>query len=64
MHILSQFWPFLANIPLIFTGESKNFGTHITAKPPRHLVSIVFWSGMKDAMKDASPGEARKLLIL
>ena len=31
---------------LIFTGESKNFGTHITEKPPRHLVHIVFWSGM------------------
>ena len=63
MHILSQIWLFLP-IFLIFKGESKNFGTHITAKPPRHLVSIVFWSGMKDAMKDASPGEARKLLIL
>ena len=31
---------------LIFTGESKSFGTHITEKTPRHLVCIVFWSGM------------------
>ena len=25
---------------LIFTGESKSFGTHIMEKPPRHLVCI------------------------
>ena len=31
---------------LIFTGESKSFGTHIKGKPPTHLVRIVFWSGM------------------
>ena len=31
---------------LILTGESKSFGTHMTEKPPRHLVCIVFWSGM------------------
>ena len=30
---------------LIFTGRNKSFGTHITEKPPRHLVCIVFWSG-------------------
>ena len=29
---------------LIFTGESKSFGTHFTEKPPKHLVCIVFWS--------------------
>ena len=44
-----QFWAkfgrFWAKI-LIFTGESKSFGTHITEKPPRHLVRIVFWSGI------------------
>jgi len=27
---------------LIFTGESKSFAIHITEKPPRHLVRIVF----------------------
>ena len=31
---------------LIFMGVSKSFGTDITEKPPRHLVCIVFWSGM------------------
>ena len=31
---------------LIITGESKSYGTHITEKTPRHLVCIVFWSGM------------------
>ena len=29
---------------LIFMGVSKTFGTHITKKPPRQLVQIVFWS--------------------
>ena len=29
-----------------FTGESENFVTHIAEDPPRHLVCIVFWSGM------------------
>ena len=32
---------------LIFTGGSKSFGTHITEKPPRHLVHIVCWSAMR-----------------
>ena len=27
-------------------GGIKNFGTHITGKPPRYLVHIVFWSSM------------------
>ena len=27
---------------VVFTGESKSFGTHITEKPHRHLVCIVF----------------------
>ena len=31
---------------LILTGESKSFGSHVTEKPPRHLVRIVFWSGI------------------
>ena len=31
---------------LIFTVESESFGTHITKKPPEHIVCIVFWSGM------------------
>ena len=29
-----------------FLGGSKSFGTHVTEKSPRHLVCIVFWSGM------------------
>ena len=32
---------------LIFMGGSKSFGTHLTEKPPKHLVSIVFWPGME-----------------
>ena len=31
---------------LFFTGEIKSFDTHITENPPRHLVHIVFWSGI------------------
>ena len=31
---------------LNLTGGSKTFGTHVTEKPPRHLVRIVFWSAM------------------
>ena len=31
---------------LIFMGVSQSFGTHITERPPRQLVRIVFWSGM------------------
>ena len=31
---------------LIFTGAIKSFVTHITKNPPRHLVHIVFWSGI------------------
>ena len=31
---------------LSFTGEIKSFVTHITENPPRHLVHIVFWSGI------------------
>ena len=29
---------------LFFTGEIKNFVTHITENPTRHLVHIGFWS--------------------
>ena len=28
------------------TGEIKSFVTHITENPPRHLIHIVFWSGI------------------
>ena len=31
---------------LFFTGEIKSFVTHISENPPRHLVHIVFWSGI------------------
>ena len=31
---------------LIITGEIKSFDTHITENQPRHLVHIVFWSGI------------------
>ena len=31
----------------IFLGLSKSFGTHITEKPPRQLVRIVFWSSIQ-----------------
>ena len=31
---------------LIFTVVCKSFGTHITENLPRHLVCIIFWSGM------------------
>ena len=31
---------------LFFTGEIKRFVTYITENPPRHLVHIVFWSGI------------------
>ena len=31
---------------LFFTGEIKRVITHIMEKPPRHLVHIVFWSGI------------------
>ena len=44
-----QFWAkfgrFWAKNPF-FTGEIKSFVTHITKNPPRHLVHIVFWSGI------------------
>ena len=36
---------FVPNI-LIFMGGSKIFSTHITGKPPRHLVRIIFWSAL------------------
>ena len=45
-----QFWAklgrFWAKNPF-FTGEIKSFVTHITENPPRHLVCIDFWSGMR-----------------
>ena len=33
-------------IIIIFSGEIKSFVTHITENPPKHLVHIVFWSGI------------------
>ena len=49
MHIFGQIWAeYLALFGpknLGFTEGSKSFGTHITEKPPRHLVWIVFWLG-------------------
>ena len=44
--IFAQNFAVLVQNIIIFTGDSKSFGTHITEKPPRHLVCIVFWSGM------------------
>ena len=36
---------------LFFTGEIKSFVTHIMENPPRHLVHIVFWSGIGQNVK-------------
>ena len=41
----ANFGRFWARNPF-FTGEIKSFVTHITENPPRHLVHIVFWSGI------------------
>ena len=41
MPTFGQIWP-KTNL----TGGSKSFGTHVTLKPPRHLVRIEFWLGM------------------
>ena len=46
MPILSQIFVVFGQKILIFTGERNSFGTHITEKPPRHLIRIIFWSGM------------------
>ena len=46
MPILGQIWSFLGKKILFFTGEIKSFVTHITENPPKHLVHIVFWSGI------------------
>ena len=32
---------------LIFYGSKQKFGTNITEKPPRQLVRMVFWSGIR-----------------
>ena len=42
---LSKIWSFLGK-KSFKTGEIKSFVTHITENPPRHLVHIVFWSGI------------------
>ena len=39
-------WVFFGQKILCFTGEIKSFVTHLTENPPRHLVHIVFWSGI------------------
>ena len=39
-------WVVFGQKILFFTGEIKSFVTHITENPPRHLVHIVFWSGI------------------
>ena len=39
---------------LFFTGEIKSFVTHITENPPRHLVHIVFWSGIGKIAKNGN----------
>ena len=39
MSVLDQIWTFWAKNPNP-TGGSTSFGTHITQKPPRHLVCI------------------------
>ena len=36
---------------VIFTGGSKSFGTHVTEKPPRHLVRIVFGQALDKMCK-------------
>ena len=59
MPISDQIWSFLGKKILIFTGESKSFGTHITKKPPGHLVCIVFWSD-KDMERKKNPGRRVK----
>ena len=39
-------WVVFGEKILFFTAEIKSFVTHITENPPRHLVHIVFWSGI------------------
>ena len=41
--ILAVFGPKI----IIFMLVSKSFGTRIIEKPPRQLVLIVFWSGIR-----------------
>merc|ERR1711952_59780 len=43
----ANFGPNLVVFGLVFfTGKIKSCVTHITENPPRHLVHIVFWSGI------------------
>ena len=46
MHIFDQIWSFLGQKILIHTRGSKSLDTHVTEKPPRQLVRIVFRSGI------------------
>ena len=39
-------WVVFGQKILFLTGEIKSIFTHITENPPRHLVRIVFWSGI------------------
>ena len=46
----AECWPNLAVFGpkiLVFRGVRKSFGTQIMGKPPRQLVHIVFWSGIR-----------------
>ena len=45
IHNFDRIWPFWAK-NINSYGRKKNFGTHVTEKPPRHLVRLVFWSAM------------------
>ena len=45
--IFEEIWQFFGPKIQIFMGVSKGFGTHIMEKPPRQLVRIVFWSGVR-----------------
>ena len=45
--IFEEIWQFFGPKIQIFMGVSKGFGTHIMEKPPRQLVRIVFWSGIR-----------------
>ena len=46
MPILGQIWSFLGKKSFFLSWEIISFVTHITENPPRHLVHIVFWSGI------------------
>ena len=45
MPVLGQIWLFWGK-NTNFTGVSKSFSTHMAEESSRHLVRIVFWSGI------------------